>query len=226
MKHLLLIATFLIATSSASAAVDPKVHKLCAKATDYIGCVKLNSGNSEKSNTERQQAATQKERLIAELRKLGTRLKNSSLISLSENARDFRDVLALSNAENVGIELLKNAKVIDHSIDILRRYWSNKIEDKYITADCKVTRETSQIFNTLFDGLAVDATCTKSCALFGCSDVGQDLTYKLADAIEKASNMIVERGGFSFPPLNTQKIHQDCSKQPSREMFNKCMAGE
>jgi hypothetical protein len=225
MKRLLIVSLLLIGASSANAAVDPKVHKLCAKAADYVGCVKLNSANNENSDTSRQQGNSQKERLIAELRKLGARIKNSSLSTLSENTREFRDALALSNAESVGEELYKNAKTIDYAIDQLRRYWSNTIESKYITTDCKVTKATADVYNIIFKGLSVQVYCSKTCGLFGCSEVGQDITYKLAQAIEEASNMLAERGVFSFPPITTENSQRDCAKQPNKEMFNKCMAG-
>ena len=43
MKRVLLLPLLLGLTTTVSAAVDPEIHKLCLKATDYVGCVKMQS---------------------------------------------------------------------------------------------------------------------------------------------------------------------------------------
>jgi hypothetical protein len=48
MRHRLLTATLLLACP-ALAQVDPKIHKLCIEAKDYVGCVKAMSATSLRS---------------------------------------------------------------------------------------------------------------------------------------------------------------------------------
>jgi len=38
-----LVSAVVLCSIKAPAAIDPKIHKLCAKTTDYVGCVKMNS---------------------------------------------------------------------------------------------------------------------------------------------------------------------------------------
>jgi hypothetical protein len=224
MRRLLVISILLIGTSPVSAAVDPKVHKLCTKATDYIGCVQLNTAPNTLAPTTSDQN-TAKAKVKEELKKLGARIKNSSLMTLSTNVRDFRDVLSLAKPEDVGAEFYKNLKIVDFGIDQLRSYWSSKIESKSVIGSCKYTQATADLFNATFSGLAVSSRCEKSCGLFGCVDTGRDLTLDLADAVEKAANMLAESDKFSFPSLPSNPKDQDCGKQPNKAMFNKCMSG-
>lgn len=46
MKNLLSFATALFVAAPAFAQVDPKVHKLCVEAKDYLGCVKAMTGSA------------------------------------------------------------------------------------------------------------------------------------------------------------------------------------
>ena len=50
-RLLILIASGLALASPAIAEVDPKIHKLCSEAKDYLGCVKAMNGETEDKRT-------------------------------------------------------------------------------------------------------------------------------------------------------------------------------
>ena len=81
------------------------------KAVDFQGCVNAMNGVNKR--------LTKKEELIDEIRKLPSRISNTSLRDLSGETRSFRDKLAINTPEEVGLELYKNAQKIDSAIDIL-----------------------------------------------------------------------------------------------------------
>jgi len=222
-----LVSAVVLCSIKASAAVDPKIHKLCAKATDYVGCVKMNSSPTP-VQPENSASDLARNKLRDELRKLGARIENSSLLTLSTNVRDFRDALSLTKPEEVGVELYKNAKIIDVAIDRLRTYWSDTISNSSLETKCEYMRGTVSIFNILFSGdTSLSTYCVRSCALFGCSDNygGRNIRGELADVISKAAVNVADSDRFNFPPLPIDK-KLDCGKQATKALFDACMAGK
>ena len=121
MKRLLLpLLAALALPTAVNANVDPKVAEMCMKAVDFQGCVNAMTGVNKN--------AKNKEELLNEIRKLPSRISNTSLRDLSGETRSFRDKLALSSPEEVGLELYENAKKLESAIDILYSTWQRKIE--------------------------------------------------------------------------------------------------
>ncbi len=112
MKRLLLpLLAALALPTAVNANIDPKVAEMCMKAVDFQGCVNAMTGVNKN--------AQNKEELLNEIRKLPSRISNNTQRDLSGETRSFRDKLALSSPEEVGLELYENAKKLESAIDIL-----------------------------------------------------------------------------------------------------------
>ena len=121
MKRLIFAPLLLFLASPAQAEmIDKKTAEFCMKAADFAGCVQTMQGGTTNSS--------QKQKLIDEIKKLPTRIANSSLRDFTLETRSFVDALALSNEEDIGSELYQNAKKLEASLDILQIVWNRKIQ--------------------------------------------------------------------------------------------------
>lgn len=201
MKRLLLPLLAAIALPTAvNANVDPQVAEMCMKAVDFQGCVKAMTGQSEVFSKENE--------LLNEIKKLPSRISNTSLRDLSGETRSFRDVLALSSPEEVGIELYQNAKKLDSAIDILYETWRRKVDidsSEYSYWLARKNLDTGIALNTIFGGLTLDIRCDRP----GFILVGQDITSSVVLLINEIAKEIVSTG-------SSYTISQEKYKIPSR----------
>ena len=121
MKSFLLLALTagLVSPIAANAEVDPKVHQACMKAADYVGCVQLQSGDVNKKLNRTKIVEDKREKLLLEIKKLPSRLENTSLRDYSSRTLSFTDALAISTPEEVGNQLYFNAKKLALGLDVL-----------------------------------------------------------------------------------------------------------
>ena len=185
-------------SSPVLAEVDKKTAEFCMKAADFAGCVQTMQGGSTNSN--------QKQKLIDEIKKLPTRIANSSLRDFTLETRSFVDALALSNEEDIGSELYQNAKKLEASLDILQATWDRKITiDVYgYHWGAEKNRETGANLDQLFGGKTIDIRCNK--AFFG--KQGENIFFKVRSLISQIADEIASTGG-------TYTISQDKYLIPS-----------
>ena len=200
MKRLLLpLLAALALPTAVNANVDPKVAEICMKAVDFQGCV---NAMSEKS-----QGFEKKNELIKEIKILPSRISNTSLRDLSRETRSFRDALALSSPEEVGIELYENAKKIEASIDILYETWQRKVDidsSEYSSWSESKNLNTGIVLNKIFGGLTIDIRCDRP----GFFLVGQDITSSIVLLINEIATEIGSTG-------SSYSISQEEYKIPS-----------
>ena len=186
MKRLLLpLLAALALPTAVNANVDPKVAEICMKAVDFQGCVNAMSGKS--------QGFGKKNELIKEIKILPSRISNTSLRDLSRETRSFRDALALSSPEEVGIELYENAKRIEASIDILYETWQRKVDidsSEYSSWSESKNLNTGIVLNKIFGGLTIDIRCDRP----GFFLVGQDITSSIVLLINEIATEIGSTG--------------------------------
>ena len=111
MKHLRLIPLILFVTlfgcSQAPSGVDPKAHRTCLKAADYMGCLEMFSD----SNSSSEKTLTPKEKkLLVEIKKLPARITRTSITDFQANVRDFVDAVSLAKFDQPESELVLNAE--------------------------------------------------------------------------------------------------------------------
>ena len=129
MKRLLIpLFAALALPAAVNAEVDPKVHQACMKAADYVGCVQLQSGDVNKKLNRTKIVEDKREKLLLEIKKLPSRLENTSLRDYSSRTLSFTDALAISTPEEVGNELYFNAKKLALGLDVLYETYNRKIE--------------------------------------------------------------------------------------------------
>ena len=147
------LAALSIPTASYAEKIDPSIVKTCMQAVDFKGCIETMTGET-KNNPKRQ-------KLLDEIRKLPTRIKNTSLRDYSSRTLSFIDALALSSPEEVGEELYRNAKKLELALDILYSTWDRSIAygGKNENWNGEVNFKTSQALNTLFEGKALQVRC-------------------------------------------------------------------
>ena len=169
------------------------------KAVDFQGCVNAMSGKS--------QGFGKKNELIKEIKILPSRISNTSLRDLSRETRSFRDALALSSPEEVGIELYENAKKIEASIDILYETWQRKVDidsSEYSSWSESKNLNTGIVLNKIFGGLTIDIRCDRP----GFFTVGQDITSSIVLLINEIATEIGSTG-------SSYSISQEEYKIPS-----------
>ncbi len=154
MKRLLLpLLAALALPAAVNANLDPKIAEICMKAADFAGCVNIMSGGSTNNS--------KKQKLLDEITKLPSRIKNTSLRDYSSRTLSFIDALAVSSPEEVGEELYKSAKKIELALDILYSTWDRSIANggKKENWNGELNFKTSQALNNLFEGKAMQVKC-------------------------------------------------------------------
>ncbi len=186
MKRLLLplLAALALPTAVSAEKIDPEIVKTCMKAADFKGCVEIMSGGL-KTNSKKQE-------LLDEIKKLPSRINNTSLRDMSLNTQSFRDALALSTPEEVGEELYRNAKKLDLALNILYETADRKInaDARSGTWSGKRNYETGQRLNTIFEGLTIDMRCQSFWR-----NLGEDIFFKVRDLINYVAEEMVDSGG-------------------------------
>tara|TARA_B100000963_G_scaffold346663_1_gene352131 strand:- start:39 stop:776 length:738 start_codon:yes stop_codon:yes gene_type:complete len=185
--------------TAVNANIDPKVAEMCMKAVDFQGCVKAMTGQGD--------VIEKQNELLNEIRKLPSRISNTSLRDLSGETRSFRDALALSSPEKVGNELYQNAKKIDAAINILYKTWERKVDidsSEYSSWSESKNLNTGIVLNKIFGGLTIDIRCDRP----GFFLVGQDITSSIVLLINEIATEIGSTG-------SSYSISQEEYKIPS-----------
>ena len=167
--------------TAVNANIDPKVAEMCMKAVDFQGWVKAMTGQGD--------VIEKQNELLNEIRKLPSRISNTSLRDLSGETRSFRDALALSSPEKVGNELYQNAKKIDAAINILYKTWERKVDidsSEYSSWSESKNLNTGIVLNKIFGGLTIDIRCDRP----GFFLVGQDITSSIVLLINEIATEI------------------------------------
>ena len=222
MKRLLLPLLAAIALPTAvNANVDPKVAEMCMKATDFQGCVNAMTGID--------QSSIKKKELLDEIKKLPSRIANTSLRDFLGETRSFRDKLALSSAEEVGQKLYKNAKKLELALDVLYKVREREVEVKsfyasagasnneYLGWDGQKNYKEGKILNSIFEGLTIDVRCFR----YGFVIKGyKDFPSKVSLLIATFANEIVKSNGSYYISQETYKIPANdeifCKGDPRR----------
>ena len=143
MKRLVLLALVLSA-GNAHAQVDPKVAEQCKDVRDFVGCVKLMSGEEGISASEDSIKG-----LVEALRILPARIRNSSRSSLYSNIQIFTDALQSVNPETLNSgyekEVYDGAVRLDRMISVLAQGWSAWISQEVQTGSSTYTDPLQEI---------------------------------------------------------------------------------
>ena len=235
MKRLLLPLLAVLALPTAvNANVDPKVAEICMKAVDFQGCVNAMTGTD--------QISIKKEELLDEIKKLPSRIANTSLINFPGETRSFRDKLALSSPENVGQKLYENAKKLELALDELykvrerevkvKSFYASDPHNEYLGWDGQKNYKQGQILNSIFGGLTIDVRCFKFGWVVSSYRGYQDFPSKVSLLISTFANEIVKSGGDSYYisqetykiPANDEIFCPEDPRKPKKEKKEKSPA--
>ena len=134
MKRLLLAPLLMTLVSCSNPAVveeqiDRKAAEFCMKASDFAGCVQTMSGKG-KSNKKIEIISNKKQDLLDEIKKIPSRIANTSMRDYSSRTMDFTDALALSSPEEVGQKLYQDAEKLRLTLDLLYETWQRDLNTR------------------------------------------------------------------------------------------------
>ena len=127
LKRVVLILGLLAVASPVHAQVDPKVVEQCKEARDFLGCVQVMTGGDPAPKTDQN---NQKAKLIKEIKKIPSRISNTSLRDYTSRTLDFEDEFALSTPESVGPKLYNSAEKISGALNALYQVWDLDVKIK------------------------------------------------------------------------------------------------
>ena len=195
MKRLLLTLLAAIALPTAvNANIDPKVAEICMKAVDFQGCVKAMGGES--SEPVRTTVVSDKQNdLLLEIKKLPSRIQNTSLRDYTSRTLSFSDALAVSSPEEVGETLYSNAKKISLALDVLYETW-NRNNDVAVYNGYWLPEKNLKAKNNLdriFGGNTIEIRCNKR--FFGIlgggnRKIGENILNPVARVVAYAAQQI------------------------------------
>jgi len=208
MKRLLLPLLAALALPNAiNAEIDPKILKTCMKAADFQGCVKALGGQTNEPIKTTVVSDKQND-LLLEIKKLSSRIQNTSLRDYSSRTLSFTDALAISTPEEVGFKLYENAQKLSLSLDILYTTWSRdiKIDESTMYWDPQKNLNAKRSLDLIFGGNTFEVKCKKRWAgLFGGGNikVGENILLPVLKTITYASQQIkTADDNFNFPSPN------------------------
>ena len=192
-KLLILLATFSYPTSL-SASVDPKVAEICMKAVDFKGCVEAMTGVKQEP-LKTTVVNNKQESLLLEIKKLPSRIENTSLRDYTSRTLSFEDAFAVSSPEEVGETLYSNAKKISLALDVLYETW-NRNNDVVVYNGYWMPEKNLEAKNNLdriFGGNTIDIKCTKR--FFGLLGggtrrIGENILNPVARVVANAANQV------------------------------------
>ena len=195
MKRLLLpLLAALALPTAVNANIDPKVAEICMKAVDFQGCVKAMGGES--SEPVRTTVVSDKQNdLLLEIKKLPSRIQNTSLKDYSSRTLSFTDALAVSTPEEVGETLYSNAKKISLALDVLYETW-NRNNDVVVYNGYWLPEKNLKAKNNLdriFGGNTIEIRCNKRWfGILGGGNrkIGEDILNPVARVVAYAAQQI------------------------------------
>ena len=210
MKRLLLPLLAAIALpTNVNANVDPKIAEFCMKAADFSGCVETMSG---KNNSNNSLVSDKKQALLKEIKKIPSRIANTSLRDYSSRTLNFTDTFALTSAEDVGPELYNDAKKLSITLDFLYDTWRRRFDIKagspctelgYCYWNVKKNQEMKSILDNLYGVNTIDIRC--EAGPWGVR-YGQDFLNEFAEFTSKIAKNIGENGKLVLDTTKTEGI--------------------
>ena len=198
MKRLLLPLIAALALPTATYAnIDPKIAEICMKAVDFQGCVKAMGGKT--SEPVKTTVVSDKQNdLLLEIKKLPSRIQNTSLRDYTSRTLSFSDALAVSSPEEVGNTLYLNAQKLSLALDILYETWNRKIEigNSYETGYFWGPEKNFAAKNSLdriFAGNTIEIRCNKRWfGILGGGNrkIGEDILNPVARVVAYAAQQI------------------------------------
>lgn len=176
-----------------ASAIEDAIHDKCIKAADYKGCVEAMSGNVQLQNTNFDQ-------LIKALKRLPSRLNNTSLRDFTSNTQFFNDAIADLEFDELQTDyekfVLQEAQKINEMMNALQSAWSDRINDgtyygTYSTSYyCSVLEEGFHQFNSVAGyGSPYEITFSSTKTKKGLLSLGLDKCspqeYKMIQSIER-----------------------------------------
>ena len=180
-----------------NANVDPKVAEMCMKAADFQGCVKAMGG--EKNEPVKTTVVSNRQNdLLLEIKKLPSRIQNTSLRDYTSRTLSFSDALAVSTPEEVGENLYLNAQKLSLALDILYETWNRKAEigNEYETGlwwDPKKNFAAKNSLDRIFEGNTIEIRCNKRWfGILGGGNrkIGEDILSPVARVVAYAAQQI------------------------------------
>tara|TARA_B100000965_G_C19558792_1_gene743499 strand:+ start:173 stop:910 length:738 start_codon:yes stop_codon:yes gene_type:complete len=134
MKRLLLAPLLMTLVSCSNPVVDEeqinrKAAEFCMKAADFAGCVQTMSGEGE-TNKKIEIISNKKQDLLDEIKKIPSRIANTSMRDYSSRTMDFTDALALSSPDEVGQKLYQDAEKLRLTLDLLYATWERDLKTR------------------------------------------------------------------------------------------------
>ena len=195
MKRLLLpLLAALALPTAVNANVDPKIAEICMKAVDFQGCVKAMGGKT--SEPVRTTVVSDKQNdLLLEIKKLPSRIQNTSLRDYTSRTLSFSDALAVSSPEEVGNTLYLNAQKLSLALDILYETW-NRNNDVAVYNGYWLPEKNLKAKNNLdriFGGNTIEIRCNKRWfGILGGGNrkIGEDILNPIARVVAYAAQQI------------------------------------
>ena len=195
MKRLLLpLLAALALPTAVNANVDPKIAEICMKAVDFQGCVKAMGGKT--SEPVRTTVVSDKQNdLLLEIKKLPSRIQNTSLRDYTSRTLSFSDALAVSSPEEVGNTLYLNAQKLSLALDILYETW-NRNNDVAVYNGYWLPEKNLKAKNNLdriFVGNTIEIRCNKRWfGILGGGNrkIGEDILNPVARVVAYAAQQI------------------------------------
>ena len=118
----LVFALLILLPAPAVAQADPKLHKLCAQAKDYAGCIKVMTTPAPVQEDALTPLRNAMKQVAARLR-AGTSLRDST-----ETFRPVIDQMAIAQAIHPDAEAVQKAKLASRMFDALQLAWDTRIK--------------------------------------------------------------------------------------------------
>ena len=197
---------------SLNASVDPKIAEICMKAVDFQGCVNALGGQTN-SPIKTTVVSNKQNELLLEIKKLPSRLQNTSLRDYTSRTLSFTDALAVSSPEEVGVNLYENAQKISKALDVLYEVWRRDIEigNEYETGyhwDPSKNLATKTSLDSIFGGNTIEIRCNKRWFGLlggGTRRIGENILVPVSKVVSYAAEQISSPEDVITFPQHSQK---------------------
>lgn len=192
----MLLSLAIIATQSLGQ-VSEAAHERCKDVADYVGCIKIFSGNFAEVKT-----PDAGDELKQALSILSSRIENTSLRDFSTAIQPFSDALALaaSDEEYRDSQLVADAKKIESALSVARTMWGRHIEFTAgggLGVPCNYANPLVDSYNFVMNGYAVQHRIKKGLFCITTAALHTEMLF-VAGASAEA---LAKDEGLDFPPV-------------------------
>ena len=189
-----------------------RIFDLCKEARDFQGCVNAMGGQTS-SPIKTTVVSNKQNELLLEIKKLPSRLQNTSLRDYTSRTLSFTDALAVSSPEEVGVNLYENAQKISKALDVLYEVWRRDIEigNEYETGyhwDPSKNLATKTSLDSIFGGNTIEIRCNKRWfGLLGGGNrrIGENILVPVSKVVSYAAEQISSPEDVITFPQHSQK---------------------